>query len=131
MSARAGLVVALAAASVLWAAAARAAELVMFELAGCPWCVKWHRDIGTLYGNTEEGALLPLRRVALTSPPGELAPGELAAVKDVTVAPTFVVLDCGVEQGRIIGFNGEDQFWGDLAAIVARMKTEGRPKARC
>lgn len=117
---------ALAAASVLWAAAARAAELVMFELAGCAWCAKWHRDVGTLYDKTEEGALLPLRRVVLTSPPGDLA-----ALKGVTVAPTFVVLDCGAEQGRITGFNGEDQFWGELAAIIGRMKAEGRPKARC
>lgn len=125
MTARAGLLAVLAAASVLWAGAARAAELVLFELDGCGWCTKWHAEIGRIYPNTEEGRLLPLRRVPLGKPPRDVR-----TAQPVTVAPTFVVAECGAERGRVVGYNGEDQFWGELAAIIRTMKAEGRP-ARC
>ncbi len=52
--------------------AASAAELVMFERAGCPWCRNWDREIATIYPKTPEGAKAPLRRVSLDRP---LAPG--------------------------------------------------------
>ena len=42
---------------------ARAAELVMFERAGCAWCEAFDRDIAPIYGKTEEGLRAPLRRV--------------------------------------------------------------------
>lgn len=108
----------LVAALVLWTgAAARAAELVMYEIKGCPWCAKWHREIGPLYGKTDEGRLLPLRQVQLGS-----APADLTAVKDVKVAPTFVVVACGTEVGRIVGYQGDDLFWGELSKIILKSK---------
>src|ERR1035437_9590845 len=51
---------------------ARAAELVMFEQAGCAWCEAFDREIAPIYGKTEEGLRAPLRRVdtAQGLPPG-------------------------------------------------------------
>ncbi|CAA7623079.1 thioredoxin family protein [Magnetospirillum sp. UT-4] len=114
------------AASAAGAGPARGGELVMFETSGCPWCVKWHREVGEIYPKTEEGQLLPLRTARL----GAL-PRDLKKVKNLKYAPTFVVLECGRELGRIVGYQGDDLFWGEMSVIVARMKSEGRPKAKC
>lgn len=108
------------------AGAARAAELVLYELPGCAWCAKWHREVGHLYDKTEEGKLLPLRQVHLGAPPRDLK--KVAGIK---AAPTFVVVECGKEIARIVGYQGDDMFWGELSAIVKKMKADGRPKARC
>lgn len=34
---------------------ARAAELVMFETLGCPWCMAWDAEVGIIYHKTAEG----------------------------------------------------------------------------
>ena len=39
---------------VSFASAADALELVMFRRAGCPWCATWDREIGPIYGKTDE-----------------------------------------------------------------------------
>jgi hypothetical protein len=38
---------------------ARAAELIMFEQAGCAWCGAFNREIGPIYPNTVEGQRAP------------------------------------------------------------------------
>ena len=40
---------------------ARAAELVMFERAGCVWCERFNAEIGRIYDKTDEGAKAKLR----------------------------------------------------------------------
>lgn len=105
----------------------RAAELVMFEAPGCAWCVKWHRDLGDIYPKTDEGKLLPLRVVNLRA----VRPRDLKNIKNVRYAPTFIVMECGREAGRITGYGGDDMFWGELSTIVEKMKEVGRPKASC
>jgi hypothetical protein len=107
----------LAAVLVMMTGAARAAELVMVEAKGCAWCAKWHRDLGAIYGKTEEGRKLPLRVVRL-----ETLPPDLRKIKGLRYAPTFVALQCGSEIGRIIGYNGDDMFWGELAEIAKKLK---------
>lgn len=91
-------------------------ELVMFETAECPWCRLWHRDIGPIYPKTAEAARFPLRRVDMTKP----WPDDLRDVGEIRFSPTFVVRFDGRELGRIVGYPGDDQFWGSLAAIIAR-----------
>ncbi len=118
------LLAVLAAVLALGAGTARAAELVMFETDGCPFCVRWHREIGPVYSKTEEGRLLPLRRVSLRSPPPDLK-----RLKNLRYAPTFVVVECGRELGRILGYGGDEFFWGELSTIVQSMK--GRPRRAC
>jgi hypothetical protein len=103
------------------AAAAGSAELVMFARDGCPWCAAWEREVGAVYDRTEEGRRAPLRRVDLDRP---MAP-ELARLGPVFYTPTFVLLACGREVGRIVGYPGEAHFWGLLAEQVARLPGVG------
>ncbi len=95
-----------------------AAELIMFEEAGCPWCARWNRDIAPIYPKTKEGKKAPLRRVDLH---GDW-PDDLPELKPVHYTPTFVLIADGREVGRIQGYPGEDFFWGLLAELIDRME---------
>jgi thioredoxin-related protein len=95
--------------------AALANELVMFERQGCPFCQAWDRDVGRLYAETDEAALLPLRRVDIEAP----RPTDLAGMSGLRYTPTFLVTHCGRELRRITGYPGEANFWGLLDEAVS------------
>ena len=40
-----------------------AAELLMFDEPGCPWCRKWDAEVGGAYPKSDEGRRAPLRRI--------------------------------------------------------------------
>jgi len=97
--------------------AARAAELVMFEQAGCHWCAQWNAEIGPIYPKTAAGQLAPLRRVDIHA----AIPDDL---KDITVerfTPTFVLVENGTEIGRIRGYPGDEFFWFLIDDLVAQL----------
>lgn len=96
---------------------ARAAELVMFETDGCPWCEAWDREVGVVYDRTEAGRRAPLRRVALDAP----RPADLGHIDNIVYTPTFVLLDEGREIGRILGYPGDNHFWGLLGVILENL----------
>jgi thioredoxin-related protein len=96
---------------------AQAAELVMFERAGCAWCEAFDREIAPIYGKTEEGLRAPLRRVDTARP----VPPDLAFIETERLTPLFVLVDRGREIGRIRGYPGEDFFWGLLGALVKKL----------
>jgi hypothetical protein len=96
---------------------ARAAELLMFEHPGCPWCARWHAEVGVAYPRTAEGKRAPLRRLDLSQAAGSGA--RLTA--PVAVSPTFVLVDQGREIGRIVGYPGADFFWGLFSELVRRL----------
>ena len=102
---------------------ARAAvELVMFEQTGCAWCARWNADIAPIYPKTDEGKAAPLRRVDIHA----ALPADMQLARRPQFTPTFVVLQDGVEVGRIEGYPGEDFFWGLLDRILS---TTGQPAA--
>jgi hypothetical protein len=93
------------------------AELVMYERDGCPWCLRWHQDIGTGYPKSEEGQRAPLRVVRSSDP---IAVG--ASLKaPLTMAPTFVLVSGGREVGRIVGYPGAEFFYGLLDELISRL----------
>jgi hypothetical protein len=92
-------------------------ELVMFELASCPYCQRWHREIGPIYPKTTEGRRAPLRRVDLQAP----RPPDLAGIENILYTPTFVLTQGGREVGRITGYPGEDFFWPMLDDLMSRL----------
>ena len=99
---------------------ARAADLLMFETRGCPWCAAWHREVGPGYPKSTEGQRAPLRRL-------DLAEAEKAGVTFMTpiiASPTFVLVDKGREIGRITGYPGADFFWGLLAQMLAKLEPQ-------
>ena len=104
----------------------RAAELVMFEQAGCAWCEAFDREIAPIYGKTEEGLRAPLRRVdtSLGAPPG------LAFIETERLTPLFVLVDRGREIGRIRGYPGEDHFWGLLGVLMKKLDVPGTSEER-
>ena len=102
-------------------APARAAELVMFEQAGCAWCEVFDREIAPIYYKTVEGQRAPLRRVNIDQP----VPQDLAFIAVERLAPLFVLVDNGREIGRIRGYPGEDHFWGLLDVLLKKIDRDG------
>jgi len=96
---------------------AAAAELIMFERAGCPWCEKFDREVAPIYPKTTEGARAPLRRVNIYAP----LPKDLAFIKVERLTPLFVLIDDGREIGRIRGYPGDDLFWMQIAGLMQRL----------
>ncbi len=94
-----------------------AAELVMFEQRGCPWCQAFDREIASLYPKTPEGKQAPLRKVDIAEP----LPDDLRFVVVERFTPVFVLVDRGREIGRIRGYAGEDHFWGSLSLLIKRL----------
>ncbi|SFI00486.1 thioredoxin [Bradyrhizobium sp. cf659] len=102
------------------AAGSRAAELVMFERAGCVWCARFDAEIAPIYGKTGESQAAPLRRVDLNSP----LPADLAGIDPGAFTPTFVVVKEGREIGRIRGYPGNAFFFGLLDRILSGTGSE-------
>ena len=115
--------IALAAAISVFAAlpSARAAELIMFEQAGCVWCETFDREIAPIYPKTVEGQRAPLRRVNID----HTLPSDLAFLETERLAPLFVLVEKGQEIGRIRGYPGEDHFWGLLGALIRKLDAAG------
>lgn len=104
---------------------AAAAELVMFEREGCPYCARWNREVAPIYPRTTEGKRAPLRRVDLAGP----RPSDLAAIANIVYTPTFVLLEDGREVGRIVGYGGDEIFWSLLSELFAKLDRAKPPRA--
>lgn len=112
---------ALAAVMIAFAAvadSASAAELLVFERPGCPYCLAFDREVAPIYPRTTEGKAVPLRRIDVSRP----IPPDLAFVKVERVTPTFVLIEEGREIGRFRGYGGDDHFWGLFGVLMARLE---------
>ena len=97
---------------------ASAAELVMLEQDYCSWCERWHEEIGPIYPKTAESRLAPLRQVDIHTP----LPADLDFLQKSHFTRTFVLIHDGREIGRILGYPGEDFFWGLLAEMMKQLQ---------
>lgn len=96
----------------------RAAELLMFEERGCPWCLRWKQEVGVAYPRTPEGQRAPLRSIEMPA----AAPQGVTLALPVRISPTFVLTDDeGREVGRIVGYPGPDFFWGLFGDMVTKL----------
>jgi thioredoxin-related protein len=116
----------IAAMFVALASSARAAELVMFEQAGCAWCEAFDSEIGSIYDKSEDGLRAPLRRVDITQAP----PPDLAFIQVERLTPLFVLVDQGREIGRIRGYGGREMFWTQLYMLMQKLDGAGKQQAR-
>lgn len=105
------LAAALAAPNLAWAEI----SLLMAEEDGCYWCAKWNAEIAHIYPKTAEGKTAPLQRYDLHS-----ETPDVVFQQRVHFTPTFVLVQDGVEVGRIEGYPGEDFFWGLLGMMFER-----------
>ena len=94
-----------------------ALELVMFRQAFCEACSLWDKEVGQVYAKTQSGRKAPIRNIDIHAE----RPGELARIGPVIYTPTFVLVDGGQEIGRIVGYGGEDFFWGLLDQLIERL----------
>ncbi len=101
-------------------APAPAAELVMVEQPACEWCEVWDDEVGVVYSKTAEGRIAPLRRIDIHDP----MPRDLEFIRGLVFTPTFVLVDKGTEIGRILGYPGEDFFWGLLQKLMEKLPDE-------
>lgn len=108
-------------------APARAAELLVFEAPGCPYCEKWNAEVGDAYPKTWLAEVAPIRRINLA----QGIPDDLkAAGLQVRYTPTFVVWHDNQEVDRIEGYELEDFFWPVLERILRRLpQDEAAPGA--
>jgi len=97
----------------------RAAELVMFDAPSCEWCEAWEEEVGVIYTKTDEARSAPLRRIDIDAP----RTGALTKIRPIMYTPTFVLMDNDKEVGRIMGYPGEENFWGLLGVLIAKVKT--------
>jgi len=93
----------------------------MGDEVGCFWCQKWTDEIGPIYPKTTEGQTAPLIRQDIHTP----LPEGVTLARALVFTPTFVLLNDGVEVGRIEGYPGEDFFWGLLAQMIEKAQIEG------
>jgi hypothetical protein len=95
---------------------ANAAELVMYRRDGCPYCARWDREIGPIYGKTEISRRAPIRLINLSRDrdlPIKHGP--------IIFTPTFVLVENGQEVGRMEGYTGDEFFWVRLANLLATL----------
>lgn len=101
------------------AGASHALELVFFSRPGCIYCARFERDVAPIYLKSEEGKRAPLRHWDLSN--GDS--GDKLAYP-VRYTPTFVLVEKGVEIGRITGFINDDMFWGLLGKMLKDLPPE-------
>jgi len=94
-----------------------AAELVMMEQDGCPWCERWHEEIGVIYNKTTEGKIAPLRVVNIHGP----WPEDLKNIRKERFTPTFVLINDGNEIDRLRGYTGDEFFWFLLNEMLDKL----------
>ena len=102
-----------------WCLASRAdaAELVMFEQRGCPFCAQFDAEIAPDYPRSAAGARAPLRRVDIY----RSRDGGIAGLDPAVFTPTFVLIDGGREVGRLVGYPGRRYFYAELQALIEKM----------
>ena len=98
-------------------------ELLLFEQKDCPYCDKWHAEIGPIYPLTSEAKQAPLRVVQIHDPLPKGLPLELAHI-DIT--PTFVLINDGVEVDRLLGYTSSHFFWALLQQMLNKLPADAR-----
>ena len=102
-----------------------AAELIMFEQAGCPFCRAFDNEIAPDYPLSAAGKAAPLRRVDIFND----RRGGLADLTPAYFTPTFVVVDDdGHEVGRLEGYPGRRYFYPEIEALTGKLGPGNRAK---
>lgn len=92
-------------------------RLLMVESPSCVYCRMFDRQIAPIYAVAPEGRAVPLERMRLGRP----APEGVTLAYPPSATPTFVLVGPdGTERDRLIGYPGEDFFWGYLGRMFER-----------
>ncbi|RFC66567.1 thioredoxin family protein [Fulvimarina endophytica] len=97
---------------------ADAAELLMFEQKGCPYCARFDAEIAPDYPDSRSGRIAPLRRVDIFDD----RTGGYDEVQPAVFTPTFVLVDgAGREVGRLEGYPGRKYFYSEIEPMLERL----------
>ncbi len=92
-------------------------RLLMIESPSCVYCRIFNRDVAPVYAVAPEGRMAPLIHADLAGP----WPEGVTLASRPAVTPTFILIGPdGVERERLMGYPGEDFFWGYLARMFER-----------
>jgi hypothetical protein len=92
-------------------------RLLMIEQPSCIYCRIFNRDVAPAYAASPEGQAVPLVHADLRGP----WPEGVTLVSRPTVTPTFILIGPdGVERDRLMGYPGDDFFWGYLTRMLTR-----------
>lgn len=91
-------------------------RLIMFEKEGCVWCARWHAEIGPAWPNSAEAKVAPMTHVDLH----EDLPEDIEIARPVAFTPVFVLIDDGVEVGRVEGYPGDNFFWFLIDELIEK-----------
>ena len=96
-------------------------RLLMIEQASCVYCRVFNRDVAPSYAASPEGRAVPLVHADLRGP----WPEGVTLASRPAVTPTFILIGPdGVERDRLMGYPGEDFFWGYLTRMLTRAGVE-------
>jgi hypothetical protein len=103
--------------------AASAAELVMFDGKWCGRCKQFLSEVAPVYHTTPPGKAMPLRVVDVkqTKPWFRIS-------APIEGTPTFVLVDHGVERGRIVGYTSREEFLQQAYTLMGNLQR--RPRAK-
>ena len=86
-------------------------QLLVFDSEYCEWCEIFYQETATGYSLSEEGRQFPIVAHNVYDP----LPPEYKDVLPATITPTFVWIQGGREQGRMVGYPGAEIFWWQIA----------------
>lgn len=89
-------------------------RLVMVEREGCYYCARWDAEIGPGFDKSPQGRRAPLMRVDIDGP----WPDGIVLDAAPVLTPTFILLERGVEMGRIEGYVGAKYFYPVLDKMM-------------
>ena len=90
-----------------------ATALIMIEDRGCRYCVRFDAEARPSYENSPEGRFAPLVRRPRSAP-------DVRFLSEVVYSPTFILLVEGREIGRVVGYQGADLFWMEMAGLMRK-----------
>ncbi len=89
----------------------------MIEQDACPWCERWHKEIGMIYNKTSEGKIAPLRVVNIYDD----WPEDLKNIRKERFTPTFILVEDGEEIDRLRGYSGDEFFWFLIGEMLKKL----------
>ncbi|MEO5333389.1 MAG: hypothetical protein H7839_15355 [Magnetococcus sp. YQC-5] len=93
-------------------------RLLVFITDYCPYCKGFMDTIMPVYPKTQTGKHFPITVIDNFSPPKEWE----SLAWEIRFYPTFLVLDQrGKKIGQFRGYRGEEFFWSEFEAIIARI----------
>ncbi|MEE2859738.1 MAG: SoxS protein [Pseudomonadota bacterium] len=91
-------------------------QLMMVQSPYCHFCRAWKTEIGPGFATSAAGRTAPLFEVDVDGP----FPDGLALDRRPRITPSFILLDRGVEVGRVEGYVGQRYFYPVLQEMMQR-----------